>query len=221
VPDISKLVSFIETGENVNAVIEADRLIDQGVSAEYIVKNGLVAALEALRSKCTIENFQLLDVLLSSRAMVEVVDQSIARTLESNMDELAGDMYAKSEKKNKVLVIGTILGDVHDLGKHIVSTMSKISGVTVINLGKDVPPEKFVETAVREKADIIGVSSLMTVCLPTIKEIKPMAIENGINPVIVAGGAAVQQTDAEHLDVDYVAFDAFDALEFFLKDVNP
>jgi len=221
VADISKLVKLIETGENVSAVLEADRLIDQGVSAKEIVNNGLVAALEALRSKCTIENFQLLDVLLSSRAMVEVVDQSIARTLESNMDKLVDDMSGELDKKNKVLVIGTILGDVHDLGKHIVSTMSKLSGVTVINLGKDVPPEKFVETAVREKADIIGVSSLMTVCLPTIKEIRPMAVENGINPLIVAGGAAAQQTDAGHLDVDYVAFDAFDALEFFLKDTTP
>ncbi len=217
--DISRLAKLVEMGENTDAVVEADRLISRGIPVKIIINDGLIPALQSLRDKCTTENFQLLDVLLASRAMVEVIDQVVARGLEGNMDRLA-DMYEeknKTKERTKTLVIGTIQGDVHDLGKHLVATLARMSGIKVINLGKDVPPEVFVNAAVREKADIIGVSSLMTVCLPAINEIRHLAQKNAINPVIVAGGAAVQQVEDGYLDVDYVAFDAFDGLNYFLK----
>lgn len=218
-PDILRLAKLVETGENLEAVAEADRLISEGVPVKALINNGLIVALQSLRDKCTTENFQLLDVLLASRAMVEVIDQVIARELEGCMNQLA-DIYEKKDSaqdKTKTLVIGTIQGDVHDLGKHLVATLSRMSGIKVINLGKDVPPEVFVEVATKEKADIIGVSSLMTVCLPTINEIRNLAQKKAINPIIVAGGAAVQQVEDGYLDVDYVAFDAFDGLNYFLK----
>ncbi len=217
--DISRLAMLVEAGENTDAVAEADQLISSGVPAKTIINEGLIPALQALKDKCTTENFQLLDVLLASRAMSEVIDQVIARKLEGHMDLIA-DMYEvvnKSLTKTKTLVIGTIQGDVHDLGKHLVATLSRMSGIKVINLGKDVPPEVFVEAAVREKADVIGVSSLMTVCLPAINEIRQLAQKKAIYPCIVAGGAAVQQVDDGYLDVDYIAFDAFDGINYFLN----
>ena len=219
-PKFSKLIRLVETGENLEAVAEADRLVSQGIPVKEIINNGLVNSLQSLKDKCTIENFQLLDVLLASRAMVEVIDQVVARELEGNMDQIAEEYEKKGDDKTKILVIGTIQGDVHDLGKHLVATLSRISGIKVINLGKDVLPEVFVEAAVREKADIIGVSSLMTVCLPTINEIRSLIQRKGINPKIVAGGAAAQQVESGYLDVDYVAFDAFDGLNYFLKTVK-
>lgn len=217
--DISRLAMLVEAGENTDAVAEADQLISSGVPAKTIINKGLIPALQSLKDKCTTENFQLLDVLLASRAMSEVIDQVIARKLEGHMDLIA-DMYEvanKSLTKTKTLVIGTIQGDVHDLGKHLVATLSRMSGIKVINLGKDVPPEVFVEAAVREKADVIGVSSLMTVCLPAINEIRQIAQKKAIYPRIVAGGAAVQQVDDGYLDVDYIAFDAFDGINYFLN----
>ncbi|MBF8275030.1 MAG: putative cobalamin binding protein [Candidatus Brocadiaceae bacterium] len=217
--DISRLAMLVEAGENTDAVAEADLLISLGIPAKTIINEGLIPALQSLKDKCTTENFQLLDVLLASRAMSEVIDQVIARKLEGHMDLIA-NMYEvanKSLTKTKTLVIGTIQGDVHDLGKHLVATLSRMSGIKVINLGKDVPPEVFVEAAVREKADVIGVSSLMTVCLPAINEIRQLAQKKAIYPRIVAGGAAVQQVDDGYLDVDYIAFDAFDGINYFLN----
>ncbi|MCP4268825.1 MAG: hypothetical protein GY777_25135, partial [Candidatus Brocadiaceae bacterium] len=102
-------------------------------------------------------------------------------------------------------------------GKHLVSTLSSLSGIKVIDLGKDVPPENFVDTAIKENADIIGVSTLMTVCLPAINEIRALAHKKQFDPCIVAGGAGTHQAEPEYLDVDYVAFDAFEGLEYFLK----
>ncbi|MBM4054913.1 MAG: hypothetical protein FJ264_09660 [Planctomycetes bacterium] len=217
--NVIRLAKLVEAGENNEAVAEADRLISQGVPVKEIISNGLIVALRALEEKCTTENFQLLDVLLASRAMTEVIDQVIARKLENAMDQISDLCIPKNPDTNttKTLVIGTIQGDVHDLGKHLVATISKMSGIRVINLGKDVPPEVFVDAAIREKADIIGVSSLMTVCLPAINEIRILSMKKSIQPVIVAGGAAVQQAKHKYIDVDYVAFDAFDALHYFLK----
>jgi len=215
--DLQKLAQFVEQGDNVQAVAEADQLLNEGVPAKKIIDEGLVKALQALKSKCTIENFQLLEVLLSSRAMVEVIDQVVARDLQNKMDDLIpSKISTNKEGKTLTLVIGTIQGDVHDLGKHLVATISTLSGINVINLGKDVSPETFVTSAIKEKADIIGVSALMTVCLPTINDIRPLANKMGVHPLIVAGGAAVQQADKDYLDVDYMAFDAFEGLNFFL-----
>lgn len=217
--DLSTLIRLVENGENEKAVTEADRLFSDGVSAKEIIVDGLTVALQALKDKCTIENFQLLEVLLSSRALVEVVDQVIARELENSMDQIVSSHNTLSPKEpnSKVLVVGTIQGDVHDLGKHLVATLSSLSGLKVINLGKDVSPQTFVNAAVKENADFIGVSALMTVCLPLINDIRPLAVENNIKPIIVAGGAAAQQADRDYLDVDYVAFDVFDGLNYFLK----
>ncbi len=219
---MSTLAAYIGDGENVSAVAEADRLIERGVPVENIIKEGLVLALESLRDKCTTENFQLLDVLLSSRAMVEVIDQSIAKSLEDSMDVLEViNTYGNSKRGSEiVLVLGTILGDVHDLGKHLVATISRLSGIRVVNLGKDVSPEVFVSSAVKERADFVGVSSLMTVCLPTVNEIRPLLEQRGISPTIIAGGAAVQQAESGDLDVDYIAFDAFDAINYILNYVK-
>ncbi|MDH3975407.1 MAG: cobalamin-dependent protein [Deltaproteobacteria bacterium] len=215
----SELIKLVEKGENAKAVVEADRLLLAGFTGKKIISEGLVPALQSLKHKCTIENFQLLEVLLSSRAMVEVIDQVIAQNLKGKMDQIIhmNDITGDKEGASKVIVIGTIQGDIHDLGKHLVATLSSLSGIKVINLGKDVPPLAFVDAAERENADFICVSSLMTVCLPTINEIKPLSKGRGINSLIVAGGAAVQQAEEGYLDVDYRAFDAFDGINYFMK----
>ncbi|MBI3599301.1 MAG: cobalamin B12-binding domain-containing protein [Nitrospinae bacterium] len=215
---INDLSLLVERGENNKAVALADRMLDTGVDIHEIIK-ALTSGLGALRNKCTVENFQLLDVLLASRAVTEVIDQCIARRLQNTMDEIADAyeiLHSSNGRRQKALVIGTIQGDVHDLGKHIVATISRLSDIKVINLGKDVPPQNFIDAAIRERADIIGVSSLMTVCLSAVKEVKPLCIKNGLaNLKVVAGGSAAQQASAESLGVDYVSFDAFDGLNYF------
>ena len=123
--DISRLAMLVEAGENTDAVAEADLLISLGIPAKTIINEGLIPALQSLKDKCTTENFQLIDVLLASRAMSEVIDQVIARKLEGHMDLIAGmyEVANKSLTKTKTLIIGTIQDDVHDLGKHLVATL--------------------------------------------------------------------------------------------------
>ncbi len=213
---LDELSYLVQKGENVEAVSCANDLLTEDCPVEEVV-DAISKGLEVLRNKCTIENFQLLDVLLASRAMVEVVDECIATRMKENMDD-AADAFNMNQPSKTIatIVIGAILGDVHDLGKHIVATLCRFNNFRVIDLGKDVPVEKFVDTAIKENADFIGVSSLMTVSMGNIEHIKTQLAEKGFGHIaVIGGGAAIQQSSCESLNLDYVAQDAFDGLDFF------
>ncbi|HEB72347.1 MAG TPA: hypothetical protein ENI77_06965 [Nitrospirae bacterium] len=215
---LDELSYLVQRGENVEAVSCANKLLNNSCSVEEIVE-AISRGLEVLKDKCTIENFQLLDVLLATRAMVEVVDECLAIRMQEKLDILA-ETYEKTRpnEQRSVIVIGTIQGDVHDLGKHIVATLCRFSNFKVVNLGKDIPAEKFVETAQAENADFIGVSSLMTVSMSNIPGIKEGLIKKGLEHIqVVGGGSAVLQSSMERLGLDYIAQDAFDGLNFFCK----
>jgi methanogenic corrinoid protein MtbC1 len=214
---LTDLALLVQSGENVEAVRCAEKLLDDSVSIEEIV-NAVSEGLAVLRNKCTVENFQLLDVLLASRAMVEVVDECIAKKMKDDMDILGEGADLGAGVGDKTIVIGTIQGDVHDLGKHIVKTLCRFNNLRVVDLGKDVPVENFIMAASEENADFIGVSSLMTVCLPRISVIKELLIEKGLDGVrVIGGGSAVQQSSAEKLKLDYLAFDAFEGLDYIFS----
>jgi len=213
---LSELSLLIQSGENSEAVAFTGKLLADSYSTEDII-NSISQGMVMLRNKCTIENFQLLDVLLACRAMVEVVDECVATTLEKEMDS-QGDQYDSLHKGEKLstIVIGTIEGDVHDLGKHIVATMCRFNDFKIINLGKDVSVDTFVNAAIAENADFLAVSSLMTVCMSKIREIGPaLKAKNYRDIKIIGGGAAVLQSTPESLNLDYIAQDAFDGLNYF------
>lgn len=211
---LSDLALLVKQGENVEAVMCAENLLADSVPVEEIV-NAVSQGLAVLRNKCTVENFQLLDVLLASRAMIEVVDECIAKKLKGDMDILADSAMGDATDGIKTIVIGTIQGDVHDLGKHVVKTLCRFNNLRVVDLGKDVPVENFVTAAFEEKAEFVGVSSLMTVCLPRISNIKKLLMEKGLDEVkVIGGGSAVQQSTAKKLNLDYLAFDAFEGLDY-------
>jgi len=213
---LKELSLLVQQGENIEAVECASQLLEGTVSVEEII-DAVSQGLTILRNKCTVENFQLLDVLLASRAMVEVVDECIARKLQDEMNRLVKERDEKedAQQKNKTLIIGTIQGDVHDLGKHVIATLCRFNNFNVIDLGKDVPVDNFIKAAIEENADYIGVSSLMTVCLPRISQIKKSLLEKGADKIkVVGGGSAVQQSRADSLNLDFLAFDAFEGLDY-------
>jgi 5-methyltetrahydrofolate--homocysteine methyltransferase len=107
-------------------------------------------------------------------------------------------------------VIGTVKGDLHDLGKNLVGIMLKGAGFEVIDLGKDVPPEQFVETAKEERANLIGMSALLTTTLPVMHEVINLLKQNNLNGNIktIIGGAPVSKEYAEKIGADAFGFDA-------------
>ncbi|MCK5033014.1 MAG: cobalamin-dependent protein [Calditrichia bacterium] len=107
------------------------------------------------------------------------------------------------------------MGDLHDIGKNLVGIMLKGTGVDVIDLGKDVPAEKFVKTAVEEKAAIIGMSALLTTTTPVMKKVVDLLHEKNLNNSIktIIGGAPVSDEYAEEIGANAYGFDAANAVE--------
>lgn len=198
---MQELITSVLRGDSRQARECATALVSQGISPQSIVTDGLAAAMFELDSKCSMEDFDLLSIMLAGRCVLQVTDLLFS-----------GDAPKESWSKG-VVVLGTIQGDVHDLGKNIVRAVFTGAGYQVVDLGVGVPPRRFVEAAVESQADFILVSSLLTTALKNIKPIRDLLPE-GSDLLVVAGGAAVEQTSAEDLNVDHAATNVFDGLKF-------
>jgi 5-methyltetrahydrofolate--homocysteine methyltransferase len=112
------------------------------------------------------------------------------------------------------VVIGTIQGDLHDIGKNLVAIMLKGAGYDVIDLGSDVPPETFVETAQKEGASIIGMSALLTTTMTVMGKVTALLKENGLTDIkTIIGGAPLSQDYADEIGANAYAYDAAKAVE--------
>lgn len=205
--EIHQLIKAVVGGETKIAVELAERLLCSGFPVERLIHEGLTAALRSLDAKCTNEEFNLLEIMLAGRSMMAVMDNVVAKYLShSSLAEPVPE---------KTIVLGTIKGDIHELGKHVVKMLMKAHSFRVIDLGKDVNPASFVRAAVAEGAGYIGVSSLITLTIPYIREIREILYKEGLPDIkILAGGAAIQQARPEDLNVDYIAKNAFDAIHY-------
>ena len=143
---------------------------------------------------------QLLSAAQAAQAVFEVIRAAIA--------ESGGE----SVKKDKLL-IATVRGDVHDIGKNIVRTVLENYGYDVIDLGRDVPPETIRDTVVREQVRLVGLSALMTTTLPAMEETIRLLHTLPDPPRIMVGGAVVTPDYAAHMQADYYARDARQAVE--------
>ncbi len=148
--------------------------------------------------------------MLAGRAAMDVIDCLYAEGITKGDTLIDANLYPREK-----IILGTIKGDIHEIGKNIFSMIMKSYGYEVIDMGKDVDPDDLVMAAINNKADFIGVSSLITTTIPYVKEVKRVAVDKGIHTVkIIAGGAALQQASAEYLNVDYMADTAFDGLHY-------
>lgn len=205
--EINRLIQAVVNGEAQRAVKLSEILLRNGLSVEGLIHDGLTVALRSLSAKCTNEEFNLLEIMLAGRAMMAVMDNVVAKHLSSH--------HQKSPSPERTVILGTIEGDIHELGKHVVKMLLRSNGFRVIDVGKDVRPADFVKAAVEEKAGYIGVSSLLTSTIPFIRKIRELLHEQGIEGVkVIAGGAAIQQTIAKNLNVDFVAKNAFDIIQY-------
>jgi dimethylamine corrinoid protein len=195
--DMSRLVESLVRGDKEMAVIEAGRLLELGVPAEIIVLQGIEVAMNRMDAKCTMDDFNLLEIMLVGRAAMEVMKVVVPNGI-----------AAASSKRT--VVLATPEGDVHDLGKNIVKIIFTGKGYRVIDCGKDCPVGSMISSAIKENADAIGVSGLITSVVPMVRSLRPSLDEAGAGNVrLIAGGAALCQASAAELNVDYVAENAF------------
>ncbi len=190
----------IQHGKRKIVVALVQQALDEGVPAESILNDGLLAGLDILGEKFRNNEVFVPEVLVAARAMN--AGTALLKPY------LASDASAKGK-----VVIGTVKGDLHDIGKNLIRMMFEGKGFEVIDLGVDVPAEKFVETAKNEKCDIIALSALLTTTMPGMAEVVEKAKEAGIRDQvkIMIGGAPVTQAFCDEIGADAYTTDAASA----------
>ncbi|MDA8126765.1 MAG: cobalamin-dependent protein [Deltaproteobacteria bacterium] len=200
--DIQSLIHGLLEGDCAGSVAHAEALRGAGVRAEKIVLDGVEAAMNRLDAKCTLEQFNLLEIMLVGRAVMEV------------MKVLYPPGSAPAGTKGTV-VIAALEGDVHDLGKNILKMVLTAKGYRVVDCGKDCSLGTLADAAVKETPLAVGVSGLITTIIPLVKQVRDTLRRRGLGEVkVLAGGAALKQAIPAHLNVDYVAESAFDGVGY-------
>ena len=176
--------------------------LEQNYAPETILNDGLIASMDIIGVQFRAHEIFLPDVLLAAKAMYAGLDLLKPFLQESDRSGLGK------------IVIGTVTGDLHDLGKNLVSIMLKGAGFEVIDLGKDVQPSTFVDTAVKENASVIGMSALLTTTMPVMKSVVGLLQERGLTDSIktIVGGAPVTDEYAREIGADAYAYDAANAV---------
>ena len=167
---VADLIAAILEGDSAEAVLQARLLADAGANAEQIIVAGIEAAMLRLDTKCTAEDFDLLEIMLSGRAVTEV------------MKFLYPDGAPREGAKGTV-VIATPEGDVHDLGKGIFKMVLIGNGYRVVDCGKDCPLEKLIDTVEQERPLAVGISGLLTTIIPEVRKIKDLLASRGLQQV--------------------------------------
>ena len=202
---MDKLISAILEGDSSEAVSQARHLNESGLSPEKIITGGVEAAMSALDTKCTLEDFNLLEIMLAGRAVMEVT-------------KLFWPSGVVKDSAKGTVIIAVLEGDVHDLGKNILKMVLTGKGYNVVDCGKDCPLQKLVETAGAERPLAIGLSGLITTVIPMVRQLKPLLAARGLENIkVFAGGAALKQSSPGMLNVDFVAESAFDALRYLAE----
>lgn len=196
------LVDALLNGDQAQSVTEAGRLRRAGVELERIVAEGIGAAMGQLDNKCTINQFNLLEIMLVGRAVTSVIKELFPQ----------GTPF---EPNLGTIVVASLEGDIHDLGKNIAKMVLAGKGYRVIDCGKDCPVDRLIDTAEQQQAEAIGISGLITTVISQIKKTKMLLEERGLGHIkVFVGGAALKQATAETLQVDFVAETAFDGARF-------
>ena len=200
---LNEISEKLQAGKAKDVVALVQQAIDEGIPAETILNEGLLSGMNVIGEKFKNNEIYVPEVLVAARAM------SKGSAL---LKPLLQDEGAKASGK---VCIGTIEGDLHDIGKNLVTMMLEGKGLEVVDLGTDVSPEKFIETAVNENCNIIACSALLTTTMNNMKEVVNKAEEAGIRDKvkIMIGGAPVTEEFCRQIGADAYTPDATSAAE--------
>lgn len=198
--EISEMLQKGKANDVVNLVNQA---LEEGVSAETILKEGLLAGMDVVGRKFRDNTIFVPEVLVAARAMSK------------GSEVLRPYLFKEGATASGKVCIGTVMGDRHDIGKNLVKMMLEGKGLEVIDLGTNVPVEKFIQTAIDEDCQVICCSALLTTTMSEMELIVKAAIEAGIRDKvkIMVGGAPVTQEFADSIGADAYADDAASAAE--------
>lgn len=177
--------------------------IDQGIEPERILRNALIAGMDEVGELFKANEIYVPEVLLSAKSMQQAMQ--LLRPL----------LIREGVKPLGKVVIGTVQGDLHDIGKNLVAMMLEGAGFEIIDLGNDVPPEKFVDKAIEAEAPIIAMSALLTTTMYSMKQTIDLLRKKGLDGKIstMVGGAPVTESFAKEIGATAYGEDAATAVE--------
>ena len=201
---INDSIRSVIEGDEDAAIMVANAIIAEGINPVEIISEGFAKGMIKVGDLFENEEYALPEVLLSADAM------------QSALDLLSPHIPREEvEKKLGKVVIGTVQGDIHDIGKRIVATMLEVYGFEVYDLGRDVPLENFIEKVIEVNADIVAASALMTTTMVAQKMLHEALQEAGIRDKVklMVGGAAVTQEWADKIGADGYAEEVTEAVK--------
>jgi 5-methyltetrahydrofolate--homocysteine methyltransferase len=177
--------------------------LNSGAAPEVIIREGLTAGMNVVGEKFKSNEFFVPEVIIAARAM------------HAGMEVLKPFLTQSDIQPIGKVVIGTVKGDLHDIGKNLVAMMLEGAGFHVINLGTDVSPEKFVEVVQESSPDIVAMSALLTTTMPAMKATIDALEASGVRDKVkvIIGGAPITQNYADTIGADGYAPDAATAVD--------
>jgi 5-methyltetrahydrofolate--homocysteine methyltransferase len=200
---LEELRQAVVDGQAKMAVAKATEALEQGIAAEVLLAEGLIAAMNEVGQLFEEGEIFVPEMLVSARAM----NAALAILKPLLADEGEGARTAGT------VAIGTVQGDLHDIGKNLVAMMLEGNGFNVVDLGTDVPPARFAE-AVRDGADVVALSALLTTTMTNMRDVVEAITEAGLRGRvrIVVGGAPITAKYASDIGADGYAPDASKAV---------
>ena len=199
--DLQALADAVVKGDQNTAVEITKTALSEGTAAKNVLEEGLIAGMDVIGARFKKNEVYIPEVLISARAMkmaLEILEPGLAKE--------------GVEPVGKFL-IGTVQGDLHDIGKNLVAMMLKGAGFEVIDLGVDIGPEQFVEQAQAADAQVIGMSALLTTTMPAMEKTISALKEAGVSAKIMIGGAPITQVYADKIGAHGYALDAASAVD--------
>jgi len=200
---LAEVADAIIRGDHAQVAALTRQVIGAGIPPKTILDDGLIAGMTVVGDRFRVHEIFLPDVLLAAKAMY------------AGMDELRPLLVRDGIPSIGKVVIGSVRGDLHDIGKNLVGIMLKGAGFEVIDLGHDVAPERMVQTAVEQGASVIGMSALLTTTMPVMGEVVRLLRDKQLDGTIrtIVGGAPVTDAWAREIGADAYGFDAGNAVD--------
>jgi len=199
--EMSALKESIIKGDQNQAKEITASAIAEGMDPEAILNEGLIAGMDVVGKAFKANEVYVPEVLIAARAMKTAMELLEPKLVESGVEPLG------------TVVMGTVQGDLHDIGKNLVTMMLKGAGFKVVDLGTDVSPEAFLEAAKGNGASLVGLSALLTTTMPSMSKIIEVMNGSGVAAKVMVGGAPVTQEYADKIGASGYSADAASAVD--------
>ncbi|HOX40162.1 MAG TPA: corrinoid protein [Candidatus Brocadiia bacterium] len=199
--DLKALAESIIKGKRDDAVKMVKQALEEKVPVGDILNKGLIAGMNEVGRRFKAQEFYVPEVLIAARAM------------KSSMEVLQPLLVKAGIKPVGTIVVGTVKGDLHDIGKNLVAMMLQGAGFDVKDAGIDVEPAKFAEEVKKSGAQVCALSALLTTTMPRMADVVKLFKAEGVSAKIMIGGAPVTQSYADEIGADGYAPDAASAVD--------